>query len=275
MSKHNDLFSNLLTGFLSSDFLMKFLDVFNSENVSVKSDDDSVVVNVSANVDDDDEYDRFVRYLLTVISAHECDHDYMMKITMGDRNTDVYKYSHEKGEFEFEYTENKEKKENNELPVVPENNKPVPAGVKYELKENNGIEEIPFAQWLKCNVQEDIDNGMYELDSEECLFDVDEAIDTMLTIYDTDLYDIITDDKNNLVGIEVQASVLCDIIEPCESMIDVILENEQNNIAEFIKRCIFELGFSNVVPETVEDDENVSCTEDVDKGKNIIFKLYF
>ena len=276
MSKNQDLFSNLLTGFLSPDFLMKFLDAFKSENVSVKSDGDSVVVNVNTDVDDED-YDNFVKYLLSVVSAHEVSHDYTMKLTIGKRATDVYKYNHESGEFEFVGNETKEKEQKSEkdLPAKKENNKPVPAGVKCEVKEkNDGIEEMPFAQWLKSNVQTDIDNGLYEFDSDE-LFNVDEAINNLIAIYDTESYEIMTNEKNELIGIRVPITALCDIIEPCDTTIDIVLEKEGGNIAEFVNRCIFELGFSNVIPETIEGDENVTSTEPVEKYKDIFFKLYF
>ena len=276
MSKNQDLFSNLLTGFLSPDFLMKFLDAFKSENVSVKSDGDSVVVNVNTDVDDED-YDNFVKYLLSVVSAHEVSHDYTMKLTIGKRATDVYKYNHESGEFEFVGNEAKEKEQKSEkdLPTKKENNKTVPAGVKCEVKEkNDDIDEMPFAQWLKSNVQTDIDNGLYEFDSDE-MFDVDEAINNLIAIYDTESYEIMTNEKNELIGIRVPITALCDIIEPCDTTIDIVLEKEGGNIAEFVNRCIFELGFSNVIPDTIEGGENVTSTEPVEKYKDIFFKLYF
>lgn len=280
MSKKNDLFMDLLTGFLSPDFFMKFLETFNSENVSVTNDGKSVVVNVKAEISDD-EYNRFVAYLLNLIeqSSGEKTEDYTLKLTVGDSKTDVYKYDHEKGKFEFQYGEDKEKIEKSDLPVKKEENKPVLSGVRCEMNEKNDIiDEMPFAQWLKSNIQTDIDNGLYKFDSDD-LFDVDEAINNLFTIYETDLYGVMVDDEkdNKLTGIVVPITALCDIIEPYDTVIDTVLENESGNIAEFVKRCIFELGFSNVIPEVSEhcEDENVTCTVPIEKYKDILFKLYF
>ena len=128
------------------------------------------------------------------------------------------------------------------------------SGNKFPIKDNtvNEQESTPlcFAADLKNRISKEIE------EETEDLFDVDYAIEKMHSIFEEGAYDPIYNDEGEFTGIYVPVEYLVEEFDGCGDDACVILNEEGNNVYEFVKGCISELGFSNVIPEceALEDD---------------------
>lgn len=298
------LFENLFGELMSEETseLLKFMETFNSENVSVTQNGNAICINVNADVKEED-YNGFVKNVINTIKsiADGCEFtnglvlkdNLVLELTVGNRPTEIYEYVESENDFDYVGRKSIESDSVDEKKECDDKKKDVyydvkgnvdmnegkddneKSGVEFYVKERNiddDIDEMPFAEWLKMNIQDDIDSGFYD---DYDFFDADEAIENLISIYGSDVYSLLLDDDDELVGIEVSIVDLCEGIEATDEDIDYITENEKINVLDFMARCISELGFSDVVPEIDYDEDNVDCTQDIEKYKNLFFKLYF
>ena len=265
----------LLNKFLNSDpklkSALKFLDNAESLNVSIKEDGNAV--NIITNKDlNDEEYKEFVDGVLATyetVAKLVGDDKFVISIQCGSRQIDTYIYK------------------DNEF-VLAEPKKDIKKVVKYvtpktEVKENKVVLNLDKD---KANIDKVIDNFkesdtkciindktaplsfaqnlknriVKEIEENNDLFDVDFAIEMMNDIFDEGAYDPIYDDKGEMVAIDVPVEYLVEDFDGLSDDAKQILEGDGKRVFDFVNRCISELGFSNVIPSYLKEDDNSDYT---------------